>query len=46
MTDNGALVRRQDPQDARRVFIELSAESEERLRSFFADAKAKASLPI
>jgi hypothetical protein len=46
MTENGALVRRQDPQDARRVFIELSAESEERLRSFFADAKAKASLPI
>lgn len=46
MTDHGALVRRQDPNDARRVFIELSAESETGLRAFFSDAAARGGLPI
>jgi hypothetical protein len=44
MTEHGALVRRQDPNDARRVFIELSADSEERLRAFFSDAEARGGL--
>jgi DNA-binding MarR family transcriptional regulator len=46
MTEHGALVRRHDPNDARRVFIELSEDSEERLRRFFKDAEAKGGLPI
>jgi hypothetical protein len=46
MTEHGTLVRRQDPNDARRVFIELSAESEERLRSYFRDIASKAVSPI
>lgn len=46
MTEHGALVRRQDPNDARRVFIELSAESEARLHAYFADASARGGLPI
>jgi hypothetical protein len=46
MTEHGALIRRQDPNDARRVFIELSPDSEERLRAFFKDAEAKGGLPI
>jgi hypothetical protein len=46
MTEHGALVRRQDPNDARRVFIELSADSEERLRAFFTDAQARGGLII
>jgi hypothetical protein len=46
MTEHGALVRRQDPNDARRVFIELSADSEERLRAFFSDAEARGGLVI
>lgn len=46
MTEHGALVRRQDPNDARRVFIELSADSEERLRAFFRDAEARGGFVI
>jgi DNA-binding MarR family transcriptional regulator len=46
MTEHGALVRRQDPNDARRVFIELSAESEDRMRAFFADSAARGGMPI
>ncbi len=46
MTEHGALVRRQDPDDARRVFIELSTDSEDRLRRFFLAADAKGGLPI
>lgn len=46
MTEHGALVRRQDPNDARRVFIELSDDSENRLRSFFSQAATKGGLPI
>ena len=46
MTEHGVLVRRQDPNDARRVFIELSKDSENRLRAFFSDAEAKGGLPI
>jgi DNA-binding MarR family transcriptional regulator len=46
MTEHGALVRRQDPSDARRVFIELSADSEDRLRAFFADSAARGGMPI
>jgi hypothetical protein len=41
MTEHGELVRRQDPNDARRVFVELSADSEERLIAFFKDAEAR-----
>jgi hypothetical protein len=46
MTEHGALVRRQDPNDARRVFIELSEDSEERLLNFFRDAETKGGLII
>ena len=46
MTEHGALVRKQDPQDARRVFIGLSPDSEERLTAYFANAAARGGLPI
>jgi DNA-binding MarR family transcriptional regulator len=46
MTEHGALIREQDPNDARRVFIELSEESETRLRAYFADAATKSGAPI
>lgn len=46
MTEQGALVRRQDPNDARRVFIELSTDSEERLRRYFGDIAARLAPPI
>ena len=35
MTEDGMLVRRQDPTDARRVFIELSAETSAKLDDYF-----------
>ena len=35
MTEHGALVRKQDPNDARRVFIGLSEDSEDRLTAYF-----------
>lgn len=38
MTESGMLVRRQDPDDARRVFIELSDESSAKLDDYFAAA--------
>jgi DNA-binding MarR family transcriptional regulator len=46
MTEHGALVRKQDPQDARRIFIALSEESEERLTAYFATATARCGYPI
>jgi hypothetical protein len=46
MTEQGALVRKQDPNDARRVFIELSADSEERLSAFFMTAESRGGLPL
>lgn len=36
MAQSGMLVRRQDPADARRVFIELSAETSAKLDDYFA----------
>ena len=46
MTEHGALVRKQDPHDARRVFIGLSPDSEERLNAYFTTAIARGGLPI
>lgn len=46
MTEHGALVRKQDPRDARRVFIELSADSEERLGNYFEAATARGGFPV
>lgn len=46
MTEHGALVRRQDRNDARRVFIELSEDSTERLHRYFRDAEVKGGLPV
>jgi hypothetical protein len=46
MTENGVLVRRQDPNDARRVFIELAPDSEERLRAYFRNIAGKTGMPI
>lgn len=37
MTDNGLLRRRQDPSDARRMFIELAPEASNAIRRYFAD---------
>jgi hypothetical protein len=42
MTQSGMLVRRLDPNDARRVFIELSQDSADRLLAFFNSAKGRA----
>ncbi len=39
MTQNGLLLRRMDPKDARRVFIELSEEVADKLLAYFSDAK-------
>lgn len=41
MTENGLLARRQDPDDARRVFIELSDETNAKLDDYFAAANAQ-----
>ena len=41
MTEHGALVRQQDPHDARRVFIGLSDDSKERLAAYFIAAASK-----
>lgn len=46
MTEHGALLRQQDPHDARRVFIELSDDSERRLLGYFTDAASKGGIPI
>ncbi len=45
MTENGMLLRRQDPSDARRVFIELSTETSAKLDDYFM-ACAVRSAPI
>lgn len=37
LTDQGLFVRRADPRDARRVFVELSPETGRALRQYFAD---------
>lgn len=41
MTESGMLVRRQDPDDARRVFIELSDETSAKLDDYFAAAASR-----
>ncbi len=46
MTEHGALVREQDPNDARRVFIRLSDDSERRLKAYFVDVADRRSFPI
>jgi DNA-binding MarR family transcriptional regulator len=46
MTEHGALVRKQDPQDARRVFIGLSPDSEERLSNYFGTIASRGGFPI
>lgn len=45
MTENGMLVRRQDPADARRVFIELSEETSAKLDDYFVAVGAR-STPV
>jgi hypothetical protein len=44
MTENGMLVRRQDPDDARRVFIGLSEETSAKLDDYFAAAISRGSI--
>jgi hypothetical protein len=46
MTDNGMLVRNHDPEDARRVFITLSDETEANLRRFLLDAQKRGINPV
>lgn len=46
MTDAGYLVRRQDPYDARRVYIELSESMTEKLKSYFESIADRLALPI
>jgi hypothetical protein len=41
MTESGMLVRRLDPTDARRVFIELSQDTADRLLAFFTSTKSR-----
>jgi DNA-binding MarR family transcriptional regulator len=38
MTDTGLFVRRADPHDGRRVFVELSREASVAMRRYFAEA--------
>jgi DNA-binding MarR family transcriptional regulator len=38
MTDKGLFVRRADPHDGRRVFVELSRDASLTLRRYFAEA--------
>lgn len=42
MTESGMLIRAQDPDDARRVFIELSEKTSAKIDDFFATAHASA----
>ncbi len=46
MTANGILLRRHDPKDARRVFIELSNETVVQLTSYFNDLRQRDQWPI
>ena len=46
MAQSGMLVRRQDPADARRVFIELSAETSAKLDDYFAALTTRSALII
>jgi DNA-binding MarR family transcriptional regulator len=38
MTDEGIFMRRADPHDGRRVFVELAPKTSQRLRAYFAEA--------
>jgi DNA-binding MarR family transcriptional regulator len=46
MTENGMLLRRQDPADARRVFIELSNETSAKIDDYFVAAGGRSALVI
>jgi len=46
MTEAGYLVRRQDPNDARRVYIELSDLMSAKLRDYFETIADRAIMPI
>lgn len=46
MTDNGMLVRNHDPEDARRVFITLSEDTEANLRRYLLDAQKRGPLQV
>jgi hypothetical protein len=46
MTANGILLRRHDPKDARRVFIELSGETVIQMTSYFNDLRQRDRLPL
>jgi DNA-binding MarR family transcriptional regulator len=46
MTESGMLVRRMDPKDARRVFIELSENTAEKINVFFASVRGRSGFVI
>lgn len=46
MTESGILVRRQDPQDARRVYIELSESMSDKLKNYFQAVAGRGIMPI
>jgi DNA-binding MarR family transcriptional regulator len=46
MTESGMLVRRHDPKDARRVFIELSDEVAGQMKAYFTEISGKAGRSI
>lgn len=46
MTEAGYLVRRQDPHDARRVYIELSEAMNEKLKDYFDTIADRVAMPI
>jgi len=40
LTENGMLVRRADPHDGRRVFVEMAAATSNAMRRYFAEVSA------
>ena len=46
LTDNGLFVRRADPTDGRRVFIELSPETADAMNAYFAELERQADSPV
>ncbi len=46
MTENGMLLRRMDPKDARRVFIELSEDVAQKLLAYFLDIRSRSGTAV
>lgn len=46
MTENGLLIREHDPEDARRVFIGLAPDTEDKLRQYLLDIQKRPSISV